>query len=188
MFVLLYGRQGNYTDTYHLLSYKALASLHWVTRHCLHVPWTLHTDDDVLIDVFFLTKFLETNGTVDSLLCYIWDASPVRRRGRWCVQPQEFPENTYPPYCAGGAWAMATPLGARLLHAASHAPFLWVDDAYVTGILAKYAAIKHSEKLRNFIKIKGIVEKDLGRVMAWLNLQEQRKTWWLKLLAHYGQF
>ncbi|KAG0715560.1 Beta-1,3-galactosyltransferase 5 [Chionoecetes opilio] len=95
--------QGNYTDSYHMLSYKALSSLIWVTRHCSHVPWTMHADDDVLVDVFLLKKFLDTNDTRDSILCYPWGNSSVRRYGKWCVRHSEYPEDMYPTYCGGGA-------------------------------------------------------------------------------------
>ncbi|XP_045615395.1 beta-1,3-galactosyltransferase 5 isoform X2 [Procambarus clarkii] len=178
--------QGNYTDTYHLLSHKALMSLQWVSRHCLHVPWTLHADDDVLIDTFFLTKFLTTNTTsyTNKIICYIWEKSMVRRSGRWCVPSVEFPEPFYPPYCAGGAWVMSTPLGSHLLEATSIAPFLWVDDVYITGVLAKYAVVGRSNKLKQYVRREGIIEEDLGRLMVWFEPSSSRKSWWLKLLVH----
>ncbi|XP_053634031.1 beta-1,3-galactosyltransferase 1-like [Cherax quadricarinatus] len=177
--------QGNYTDTYHLLSHKALTSLQWVTQHCSHVPWILHADDDVLIDIFLLSKFLESSASPHSFLCYTWETSEVRRIGRWCVRPEEFPESMYPPYCGGGAWAMATPLVSRLLKAATHAPFLWVDDAYITGVLAKYADVGHSNELKKYIRREGIAEDDLGKMMIWFELNDSRKKWWLRLLLHH---
>lgn len=181
--------QGNYIDTYHMLSYKALASLEWVASHCSHVPWTLHTDDDVLIDFFLLTRLLKKFADKKSFLCYTWDNSNVRRKGRWHVGPEEYPETKYPPYCAGAVWVVATPLIHQLLHAIDNAPFLWVDDVYITGILAKAAGIGHSQLLKkyivqNYINQDGIKDAHLGEKIAWIHILD-RTFWWQKILTHY---
>ncbi|KAK8381631.1 hypothetical protein O3P69_018616 [Scylla paramamosain] len=49
--------QGDYGDHYHLLTYKSLSALYWINKHCAHVPWTLHADDDLLIDTHVLQNF-----------------------------------------------------------------------------------------------------------------------------------
>lgn len=177
--------QGNYTDTYHMLSYKALSSLHWVNRHCAHVPWTVHADDDVLIDVFLMKKFLDSNGTRDSLFCYPWDKSSVRRYGKWCVRKDEYSEDMYPVYCAGGAWVMATPLTRRLLDAAGRVPIMWVDDVYLTGLLSKNAGIPISGSLKKSVRKVGIDEEDLGKTMMWFDPGQPRTLWWYKMLSFY---
>ena len=177
--------QGNYTDTYHTLSYKGLASLNWITQHCSHVPWTIHADDDVLLDVFFLKTFLENNGTQNSLMCHVWDNSPVRRYGKWCVRPNEFPEDIYPTYCSGGAWIIATSLARRLLDAATRVPVMWVDDVYLTGILSKNAGIPIAS-LKKTVRRYGIDEEDLGKTMIWFEIQKPRTEWWYKLLNHHS--
>ncbi|XP_042211448.1 beta-1,3-galactosyltransferase 2-like [Homarus americanus] len=161
--------QGNYTDTYHLLSHKALASLQWVLKHCPHVPWTLHA-------------------TTDSFICYNWKNAIVRRDGRWCVRPEEFPDLNYPSYCAGGAWVIATHLGSCLLHAAKTARFLWVDDVYITGVLAQPAGVGRSMKHNKYFRLEGIDEEELGDKIFWFEPNKPRMTWWLKLLSHYKYF
>lgn len=178
--------QGNYTDTYHMLSYKGLASLHWVTKHCSHVPWTIHADDDVLIDIFLLKKFLEGNGTQNGLLCYPWENSPVRRYGKWCVRQNEYEEDIYPAYCAGGAWVVATSLTPKLLEAATRVPVLWVDDVYLTGILSKNAGIPVSSSLKNSVRRDGIDKEDLGKTIVWFETRKPRTLWWYKLLSFHS--
>lgn len=178
--------QGNYSDTYHMLSYKALSSLNWLTHHCSHVPWTIHADDDVLIDVFLMQKFLKNNGTQDSFFCYPWDKSSVRRHGKWCVRSNEYPEDMYPIYCAGGAWMVATPLVPRLLDAAGRVPIMWVDDVYLTGLLSKNAGIPISTSLKENIRTSDIYKEDLGKTMIWFNPGKPRTIWWYKLLSFHG--
>ncbi|KAK3884406.1 hypothetical protein Pcinc_011310 [Petrolisthes cinctipes] len=184
----LYGDivQGNYTDTYYTLSLKALMALDWVQQHCSHVPWILHADDDVLIDTVSLSKFLKARGSPNKLFCHAWRSSLVRRTGKWCVEKYEFPGKKYPPYCAGGAWVVANKGVPRLLKAATHAPPLWVDDVYVTGILARKASLRHSWALAAHFRMTGIEEKDLGNTMVWFNVTETRTEWWRKLVKHHG--
>ncbi|XP_068216336.1 beta-1,3-galactosyltransferase 1-like [Palaemon carinicauda] len=176
--------QGDYIDSYHTLSYKALASLRWVSTYCSHVPWTLHADDDILLDLFLLTRFLKVIETDASFICYNWRGSEVRRSGKWRVRPQEFPGQVYPPYCSGAVWILATRLIHRLLFASRIAPFLWVDDAYITGVLAKKAGIGHFTYFKDFLKKGEINEKDMGNIIAWVHIPD-RSYWWRIILSHY---
>lgn len=178
--------QGNYTDTYHMLSHKALASLSWITHHCSHVPWTLHADDDVLIDVFLLKKFLENNGTRDSLICHPWENAPVRRYGKWCVRSSEYSEDIYPTYCAGGAWVVSTSLTHHLLDAAGRVPLMWVDDVYLTGLLSKNAGIPVLGSLKKSVRRYGIDEEDFGNKIIWFETRKPRTVWWDKLLSFHS--
>ncbi|GFO18843.1 phospholipid phosphatase 1 [Plakobranchus ocellatus] len=43
--------QANFVDTYHNLSYKAVAVLRWLTEQCPDSPMVVKMDDDVLLDV-----------------------------------------------------------------------------------------------------------------------------------------
>ncbi|XP_047490900.1 beta-1,3-galactosyltransferase 1-like [Penaeus chinensis] len=180
--------QGNYTDTYELLSLKALASLAWVSRHCSPVPWTLHADDDVLVDPFLLTSLLRRrlSREKNKFLCYPWKGSKVQRQGRWAVQYEDYPNATYPEYCMGAAWVVQTHVIPSLLSAAARVPFLWVDDVYVTGILAQGAAVKHSPWMRKFISRENISEEDIGKKVIWYHLGEDRSAWWKLILGYHG--
>ncbi|XP_042871987.1 beta-1,3-galactosyltransferase 5-like [Penaeus japonicus] len=180
--------QGNYTDTYELLSFKALSSLMWVDRHCSAVPWTLHADDDVMVDPFLLTALLreKLSREKNKFLCYMWKGSRVKRQGRWAVRSEDYPSDTYPPYCMGAAWVLRTAVLPRLLTAAVRVPFLWVDDVYVTGILAQAAGVEHSPWMRKFISRQNISIDDLGKKVIWYHLGENRTTWWRLILNHHG--
>ncbi|XP_069996150.1 beta-1,3-galactosyltransferase 1 isoform X2 [Penaeus vannamei] len=180
--------QGNYTDAYELLSYKALASLAWVSRHCSPVPWTLHADDDVLVDPFLLTSLLRRRLSREKnrFLCYPWKKSKVQRQGRWAVQDEDYPSGTYPEYCMGAAWVVQTNVIPRLLRAAAQVQFLWVDDVYVTGILAQGAGVKHSPWMKKFISRENISKEDIGKKVIWYHLGEDRSAWWKLILGYHG--
>lgn len=170
--------QGDYGDHYHLLTYKALSSLYWVTRHCPHVPWTLHADDDVLLDTFVLRELLQplsNSSDKHKIHCKMIRGRNVRRKGRWKVTKRERKENKYPPYCQGPIWFINTEQVPRLLLASLSVDFLWVDDAYITGILAKEANIKFLP-IGRYIRPSTFDENELGKKLAWFHLNKRRRT------------
>lgn len=71
--------------------------------------------------------------------CLVWEGMTVLRdkKSKWYVDPREYGNRTYPPYCSGNAFLMTWSTAHALLHASTTTPFLWVDDAYLTGVLAK---------------------------------------------------
>ncbi|ROT78671.1 hypothetical protein C7M84_002602 [Penaeus vannamei] len=136
--------QMDHEDDYRLLTYKSLASLSWVAQRCQQVPWTLHSDDDIIIDVFGWAKVLQSvdANSKDKFLCNIMTGGKVLREGRWSVDLAEYPASEYPYYCSGGMWILQTKQIPRLLEASKVEPFLWVEDAYICGILRIHAGIK----------------------------------------------
>lgn len=179
--------QGDYGDHYNLLSYKALSSLYWVTRNCAHVPWTLHADDDILVDTFMLQRFihgLKDSSERNALHCRKMDEE-VQRKGKWRVSRYELPASRYPPYCQGAMWLLPTAQIPKLLKASASINFLWVDDAYITGLLAAHANISiHDvgDQIDNTI----LTSADVGSRLAWVHLRLlQRSQEWPRVLAHH---
>lgn len=170
-------------DHYRQLSLKALSSLAWVQHHCPQVPWTLHADDDVFIDVFLLKSILEDfrAETTKAFLCNS-EWSLAQRAGRWAVSRDEYRNNEYPVFCTGAAWVLPTRLLPRLLRASQTAPFLWVDDVYITGVLAEHAGVTH---LGTVYKSKHIQPTDVGDVIVWYHVKDDRRKWWRKLTHFY---
>jgi len=71
---------------------------------------------------------------------------------KWCVSENEFPGRTYPQYCAGIGYIISSPLVPLLYNASHYTPFFWIDDVYVTGLLAKKlpAGVKYVDTLKHF--------------------------------------
>lgn len=182
--------QGDYGDHYNLLSYKALNALYWVTRNCPHVPWTLHVDDDLLIDTFMLQKFIEEydNSRVrDMFHCRLLAKLRVLRKGRWRVTRREMSFRRYPPFCQGTMWLLPTKEVPRLLEAVPFVKYLWVDDAYVTGMLAKKARLKISPIPINRFGVSKYSDEDIGEKVAWFHVHNRTFTdLWPLILDHYN--
>ena len=50
--------QGNFVDTYHNLSYKAVMTIRWTARYCQHIKFLLKVDIDIFVNVFAVVRLL----------------------------------------------------------------------------------------------------------------------------------
>ncbi|KAK3871751.1 hypothetical protein Pcinc_023128 [Petrolisthes cinctipes] len=177
--------QGDYGDHYRLLTYKGLAGLYWISRHCAHVPWTLHSDDDTHIDIFLYHRALKEldNESKEKFICSFM-YGPVLRSSKWKVRYEEYPADEYPLYCSGGVWFLQTKLVPKLLEATKSVNFLWVDDAYITGLLPKKAGIKHLPFQAYYGGPKPKLER-LGKEVAWFVKFVSRWDWWNIIVEYH---
>lgn len=91
----------------------------------------------------------------------------VFRKGKWAVTKEEFPPVYYTEYCQGIMWLLATEQLPRLLQASRLVNFVWVDDFYITGHLARAANITINN-IGHHLSI-GIYKKkkDLSKIIVW---------------------
>jgi len=78
------------------------------------------------------------------IICPLWQENtmPILRDPKtcmkWCVKRSELRGRTrFPQYCAGIGYIVSSPLLPLLYSASKSTPFFWIDDVYVTGLLAK---------------------------------------------------
>ncbi|KAG7161917.1 Beta-1-3-galactosyltransferase 1-like 5 [Homarus americanus] len=176
--------QGDYGDHYQLLSYKALAAMNWITRHCSHVPWTLHADDDLIIDSFLLQEFIQTlnSESKKQIICRRM-VGRVLRKGKWKVTREEYSAKMYPKYCQGTMWLLATEQLPKLLEASKEVSYLWVDDAFITGLLVQKAHIGLKDIGSKFTRI--FKRSDIGKKIAWWHLPNVNSTAIWRQIVHY---
>ncbi|KAH9365988.1 hypothetical protein HPB48_019776 [Haemaphysalis longicornis] len=101
-------------------------------------------DDDVVVNVFALSAYASSDaGKLNGIHCLVFEnVKPSRnRRYKWYVSEQTYSRDKYPTYCAGAAFMMRTDVLSTLCEASDHVSQFWVDDVYVTGILAEYANV-----------------------------------------------
>jgi len=158
--------QEDFKDSYQNLTHKAVMSLNWVSQYCSHATYVLKVDDDIFVNMFNLVPHLESlqykqpiSGEVNKLmLCCVWKHMKVIRKptSKWYLSPSKFPEDTFPTYCSGSAYIMSSDVVTDLHTMSQRMPFLWVDDIYITGILARELHIEH----QNFKKAYLFHQKD----------------------------
>ncbi|XP_050688256.1 beta-1,3-galactosyltransferase 5-like isoform X1 [Eriocheir sinensis] len=140
---------GSFVDHYHNLTYKHAMALQWAAHRCPHAAFLVKADDDAFIDVPALRALLGRTFSLPpprrTLACNVLPAGMrPQRAGKWAVSHQDYPWPEYPRYCAGLAYVL-TPALADLLARAAHAglaPRVWVDDVWVTGLLAEALRLK----------------------------------------------
>ena len=179
--------QGDYKDSYKLLAYKALNALYWVDKNCAHIPWTIHADDDVMINDFRLItylKYLESHKPeTPSIYCHLFKRPKVMRRGKWKIPFKKFRNKFYPDYCLGPFWLMQTQYIPRLLNSVNTTRFIWIDDVYITGLLAKNAGIDRVNM--HDLAIDYSFKKDKYNKISWLSTNENRFSWWNNITKRY---
>lgn len=143
--------QEDFVDSYRNLTYKGIMGLKWVASHCQHAKFLLKSDDDIFINVFSLVTHLQRvlvqrrNAVRQLLLCLVWYRMKVMRdpRSKWYLSPSEYPGDVFPTYCSGSAFIMTPDVATAMFNASFRVPFFWVDDFYVTGLLAREVGVSH---------------------------------------------
>ena len=135
--------QGNFTDAYRNMTLKSLLGLKWVSENCAGVPYMLKSDDDMFISIPYLIDILLTTRPKRSIMGpHNWH-SRVRRRGKWGISKKLFPFNWYPPYESGSCYVITVDIVRELYETSAYVTPLFIDDVYVTGIIAKIIGATH---------------------------------------------
>lgn len=143
--------QEDFVDSYRNLTYKGILGLKWVSSHCSHAQFLLKSDDDIFINIFSLVRHLQQLSLLrkkpvrDLLLCLVWYRMKVMRdpRSKWYLSPTEFAGDIFPTYCSGSAFIMTPDVASAMFNASFRVQFFWVDDFYVTGLLAREVGVTH---------------------------------------------
>ena len=134
--------QGSFKDAYDNLTLKSIMCLRWVTQYCTSAKYVLKTDDDMLVNLPYLTHILQYMYKPKNLILGALNpSSEVSRVGRWAVSSKLYPYNIYPPYCAGASYVISFDAARVLYNISQYFPLLPIEDVHITGILAKVAGI-----------------------------------------------
>ncbi|CAH1790647.1 unnamed protein product, partial [Owenia fusiformis] len=145
--------QEDFIDAYRNLSYKGVMGLKWATSFCENVTFILNIDDDVFLNlpnVVEVIQNMQLRGIQQNLLlCNLMSNTPPIRDptgelSKWYVSRKEFKPDIYPDYCSGMFILYSKDVAASIYKASLDEPFFWVDDVYITGILAAKAGIDHT--------------------------------------------
>ncbi|XP_055333696.1 uncharacterized protein LOC129585140 [Paramacrobiotus metropolitanus] len=139
--------QQNYTDHYRQLTLKHTGIFQYFTSYCDEIPYQflMKTDDDVVIDLETTLSFLKNltfamPNITKSIYCFHLEAQekvPRKKSFKWYITYEEYPGETYPPFCYGNGYLFTKDLVRPVYDMAVRTPQLWVDDAYFTGFVAR---------------------------------------------------
>lgn len=139
--------QCDFLDTYQNLSLKILSGIRWTYLNCPDVKFILKADDDTFVHLPLLIATLEgyyhkvdRNGVIFG---NINGDAKVRRRGMWKVSENNYPFPHFPPYAYGNTYVISANIASRIFSASEYMPYIPIEDAYITGILAKVIDARH---------------------------------------------
>uniref|UniRef100_A0A915PYE8 Hexosyltransferase n=1 Tax=Setaria digitata TaxID=48799 RepID=A0A915PYE8_9BILA len=171
--------QQNFLDSYRNLTWKvelpyasAMMWLRFVDEYCPNVQYIMKLDDDVVGNILQVLRFLNERVEAVNLLesqkrifCRVIYNRPVSREktNKWYVTKDELPSEYYSNYCVGMAIVFTGDLPRILLRAAAAERYFWIDDYFVTGILAKKAEA-HLVDLKRKIVVYGWEGSEEGLV------------------------
>lgn len=137
--------QEDYSDTYRNLTHKAVAALKWMSRHGCDrkTSYILKTDDDVIVNTFLLERHLRVLTkwqlvTPKTIMCHVYKRMKVIRnkKSKWYLSKKEFKDDRFKNYCSGAAFLLTADLLVPMYKASLNVDFFWIDDYYMTGLLA----------------------------------------------------
>lgn len=139
--------QGNFREAYRNLTYKHIMGLNWATTYCSNAKYVIKMDDDIVFNMYKILDLIHNLKLPDKnpLAGYILNGMvPIREpANKWYVTKQEYQKNMYPPFVSGWFYITTPKVAGKLVHLSEQTPYFWIDDVYVTGILAKQLKIKH---------------------------------------------
>ena len=71
-------------------------------------------------------------------------------KSKWYVPESSFPGNAYPDFLSGWAWITSPKTADKLVRASKRVPFFWIDDVWITGMLAREAGGIALQSLNSF--------------------------------------
>ncbi|XP_078087475.1 beta-1,3-galactosyltransferase 5-like [Mustelus asterias] len=131
--------QKNFTDSYYNLTTKVLMGLEWVNRFCPSTSFVMKTDSDMFVNPDYLTELLLGKNRKNIFTGFVMRGfGPIRDKNcKWYASEQEYPQNSYPPFCSGTGYVLSTDVANRVLNVSSFIPHFKLEDVYVGLCLAQ---------------------------------------------------
>ncbi|KFP33074.1 Putative UDP-GlcNAc:betaGal beta-1,3-N-acetylglucosaminyltransferase LOC402377, partial [Colius striatus] len=135
--------EGSFIDSPQTQTQKLLLSLGWAATLCPHARFVLKTDEDAFVSVPSLVGYLLSLTQLEDIYTgrVIHQGVPDRDpKSSGFVPPQQYPEEFYPDYCEGSAFAISRDVARKVFVAAKEVPLSVPPDIFV-GICAEKAGI-----------------------------------------------
>nr|XP_023012955.1 beta-1,3-galactosyltransferase 1-like [Leptinotarsa decemlineata] len=140
--------QGNFIEAYKNLTYKHVMGLKWASKFCSSAKYIVKMDDDIVVNIEKVTEILDSlkmPSRKNVIAGYILrNMQPIREpANKWYVTAEEYNSSSYPPFVSGWFYVTTPETAANLVKLSKTNKYFWIDDTYVTGILANQLKIRH---------------------------------------------
>lgn len=122
--------------------------LRWAAQRCSHAKYIVKIDDDSVYDVYRVHTYLTKHEVVyqdrSFLAGYIFQhQKPIRLEAdKHYVTQEEYAGEEFPRYLSGWLYLTNPNTARQLVREAQKKKFFWIDDTYVTGMLAEDLSIE----------------------------------------------
>jgi beta-1,3-galactosyltransferase 1 len=160
--------QFNIEDAYKNLSLKSLAMLQWVEKFCSDVKYVVKVDDDTFLNTPLLISDLHavvhTNFLMGDIIA---GARPIRdHKSKYYTSMRQYRGSMYPTYLSGAAYVISGDVIPALTTAAKTTELFWLEDVYITGLLARRTRAKHIFNRKFGLRIQSISLCQFSRIIA----------------------
>lgn len=144
--------QGNFIDTYESQSLCTLTAFKHILITFAHIRFVFKVDDSTFINVPRLIRVLKSNEYLlhNFVMGRIINGThPDRNKmSPWYVPESVYSPDSYPDYAQGFAYLFSGNLIQHFIQESFNVPLLWIEDIFVTGILAQHHNVHyiHSKK------------------------------------------
>lgn len=135
--------QEDFIDTYRNLTYKGIMAMKWIAEYCPQAQFILKIDDDIIVNLFILLRHLAHLNEYNiekkqTIMCLVWTYMKVMRnkKSKWYLSKEEYEPDHFSHYCSGSAYLLTNDLPQIMYNRSFYVKFFWVDDFYMTGLLA----------------------------------------------------
>ncbi|XP_006886832.1 PREDICTED: beta-1,3-galactosyltransferase 5-like [Elephantulus edwardii] len=132
--------QKDFVDVYFNLTLKTMMGMEWVHHFCPQATFVMKTDSDMFVNVYYLTELLlKKNRTTRFFTGFLKSNShPIRHKSsKWFISKQEYPWNTYPPFCSGTGYVFSSDVASQVYNVSKSTQFIKFEDVFVGLCLAK---------------------------------------------------
>lgn len=135
---------GDFIDSYRNLTLKTIMAFEWLTEHCRQAQIVVKTDDDVVVNIFELTKQLHALSPADMVSSNIWgwihkDEETVKNvTSRFYAAFVDYPSGKFPDHCGGVGYITPFRVVERILDDISSSYPRRVsthEDVFITGVV-----------------------------------------------------
>lgn len=130
---------------------------------CPTAKYILKTDDDIYADIFQVVDvaLAELINSGKTYACENMRGNVPNRskNSKWYVPEEIFKEDAYPEFCSGSAYLVRTDDASKIYSISNKTNFLWVDDAFVTGVLRENYDLIVYDRSESSLQIKTLYNR-----------------------------
>ncbi|XP_037026818.1 beta-1,3-galactosyltransferase 5-like [Bradysia coprophila] len=138
---------GDFVDSYRNLTLKTIMAYDWLTSHCREAQFVVKTDDDVVVNIFELTRRLDSLSPAEMVSSNIWcrvdqnESTVTNISSKFYASPVDFPNDKFPNHCSGLGYVTTFDVIERIMDDISKsfpARVCTHEDVFMTGVVVTH--------------------------------------------------